>query len=298
MGGVIISGADGFIGAALVRQFSSAGWKVRGLVHRLSQKSLPSGAAEWFDFELGGAVDERALDRPADALVHCAFTTRGSHDAASIAVNRRGAAELLELCRRRGIGSFILISSMSAHEGAVSLYGREKLAMEKMLNPSRDLAVRPGFVIGDGGIFRRLVRSLHLAPFVPLFYGGRQPVQTVHVDDLALAVFRCVERGVRGLVTVAEREPASIRAFYGAILERLGERKRMVPLPGGPALLALRVVEAMGLRPGLTADNLLGLKAMRAAAAGADLDRLGVSPRSMIESLRAVDVVALAGPAE
>ena len=80
---------------------------------------------------------------------------------------------------------------------------------------------------------------------VPLFGGGVQPLQTVHVDDVCEAVARIVERGLTGAFNVAEPDPPTL----GALPARDGGSARQVAcascrLPFGPVLAAVRTIEA------------------------------------------------------
>ena len=293
-GNIVLTGADGFLGTALCRYLVDAGWSVRGLVRNLAAKQLPqSSRVTYFDCDIPGKLDERVFDGPVEAFIHCAFPTSGSPTYRAMEDQVRGAEELIRLCRERAACRFIFISSMSAHEEAESLYGRTKLRIETLLDAGRDLVIRPGFIVGDGGIFQRLVGSLHRAPVVPLFYGGRQPIQTIHVDDLCAAIRQALDRGLPGRLVLAEERPFPIREFYRAILNKLGERKFLVPIPGAPALMVFRLLEQCGARLPMSADNLLGLKALRAVDVRPFLELVGVSPRTLAASLDSVNLRAM-----
>ena len=259
-------------------------WDVAGLVRTPQTKKLPVG--EYFHYAFPSEIDAHAFARPVDILIHCAFAMR---DFDKYQVNREAVAFL----KRQPAQRMLFISSMSAHEQAESLYGREKLYIEKTLD-SFDAILRPGFVIGQGGIFRNLARSIRDAPVIPLFYGGAQPIQTVWIDDLSDAVASMIRNGATGLYSVAEPEPHRIRDFYQAISEKLGLRKPLLPLPGIPALWALKAAESLGIKLPMHSDNLLGLKHLIRRDVRADLARLGLKPRSMQESLALIDWAKLA----
>jgi hypothetical protein len=69
-----------------------------------------------------------------------------------------------------------------------------------VLDPARDLVIRPGLIIArEGrGLFQQMRDTTRRTRLVPLFGGGVQPLQTVHVDDLCEAFARALERGVTG----------------------------------------------------------------------------------------------------
>jgi nucleoside-diphosphate-sugar epimerase len=284
MKNIAVTGADGFLGSHLCRAFLAQGWQVTGLVRNPERKHrLPGVSYRHYAFpDQLDAPDGRDFD----LLVHCAFAMQAT-DARRYAVNRQAAAFL----RRRYPGTpMLFVSSMSAHEGAESLYGREKLYIESTLDAAKDAWIRPGFIIGQGGVFKNLAGSIRKLPVIPLFYGGMQPVQTVSVEDLAAAICTIAERGHRGLIRYGEPRPVLLRDFYQAIAAGLGVRRGMLPLPGGLTLAGLRLAETLGVRLPMTSQNLLGLKHLIPVDAASDIARLSLpEPRTMHESLAILD---------
>jgi nucleoside-diphosphate-sugar epimerase len=243
---------------------------------------------EWHRGDLSAGIDFEVF-RGADALIHVAWATNPASPSDAATVNRLGARRLFEDAARAGVRTRCFVSSMSAHPRARSAYGRTKLAVESLLDVDRDLIVRPGFVLGNGGVFARLTASIRAAPFIPLFYGGRQPIQTIAVDDLCEGLHRALVRDIRGRVVLAHPEVLTIERFYVAIATALGQpRKPVLRLPGYPAFLALRLAERLGLTLPMTSENLLGLKALERADVAFDLDRVGLTPKGNAEVLSAL----------
>jgi nucleoside-diphosphate-sugar epimerase len=282
---IALTGADGFLGRHLVRTFRARGWEVTGLVRDPGRKTLTpiDDGVRYFHYAFPSDLDPAAFARPVDVTVHCAFAMKALRE--SYGVNRAAAAFL----RSQPAGHFLFISSMSAHEGAESLYGREKLWIERTLDPARDLAIRPGFIIGDGGVFQNLAQSIRKLPVIPLFYGGGQPIQTVHVDDLCAAIEHAIASNLTGLVSYGEVQPVQLRDFYQAIARGLGVTRPLVPIPGGLALAGLKIAEGIGLDLPMTSENLLGLKRLIKVDVARDVERLGIRPRTMDQSLASID---------
>ena len=284
---IALTGADGFLGRNLTRTFLARGWDVIGLIRNPEAKRMPKDRATYFHFAFPNDLDSRAFVAPVDVLVHCAFAMKGKN----LAANRVAAAFL----KQQPAGRFLFISSMSAHAAAESQYGREKLYIESTLDWTSDLSLRPGFIIGNGGVFANLTRSIQKLPVIPLFYGGRQPIQTVHVADLCKAIANAIERNMTGIVTYAEARPVPLREFYAAIAAGLKVTRPFIPVPGALALQALRVAEKAGLSLPMTSENLLGLKHLIEVEVTGDIERLGAPPRTMKESLSKIDWKALCG---
>ena len=289
---LLISGADGFLGRHLSTAFAAAGWRVVGLIRGLRSKTIPSALSGAFEYSFPDRIDPDALKIRPDLFLHNAFHTRMTVRTQS---DENAAAARFLLDRFGGPHGcrFAFISSMSAHEKALSRYGLEKLAIERMLDPSRDLAVRPGFILGCGGVFQRLARMLHRLPVVPLFYGPSLPIHTVYVEDVCRCVRILVENGQSGVWPVGEESPVTIRDFYRSVLEWLGRKAVLLPLPGAPFLHAMRFAERLGITLPMTSENLLGLRSLRSYDISDTIRSAGFRPRTLPESLSTFDPGAL-----
>jgi len=284
---VVVTGAGGFLGGHLCRTLAARGWQVRALARHPESVSLPGVRVGRVDLP---DVVETSLLQGADVVVHAAWATRETDPVRADRQNVEGTATLLAAARGAGVARMVFVSSVAAAPDAPNHYGRTKHAAEALLDPSRDLVVRPGTILarGGGGIFglmRDLMQKLHV---VPLFGGGRQPLQTVHVDDLCEAIAQAIERDVTGAVNVAEPSPRSFREVLEMTAARMKVRCVFVPLPFAPVLAAARAVERMGLPSPLRSESLLGMKGLRAVPVEADLARLGVRVRGVGESLAAI----------
>ena len=185
---------------------------------------------------------------------------------------------------------FVFLSSFSSRADAHSYYGRSKHALEQELDPERDLILRPGLVLaaGAGGLFQRLCTAVERATLVPVFGGGRQVVQTVHVQDLCLCLERALDMDLTGALDVAEPDGLTYAQLLREIRARTGGRCHLVPLPLHPVLWALRVSEALRLPAPVTSENLQGLRGLRHVDTRPDLERLQLELRTASESLDAV----------
>lgn len=291
---VAITGASGFIGRHLCAHFAALGWEVRAFV-RNPAAAPPAPGVKQFLCDLPDQLDLAGL-QGARALVHCAYMTRFTDLEAARRVNDEGTRKVLAACERAGVPARVFLSSQSAHETAESYYGRSKLALEELFRGPEDVVIRSGLVLGASGegLFHRMRDMVRSSRVIPLFGGGHQPIQTIHVEDLCRAIAAAVTRGLTGLFTVAEPRALEMGQLLREIASRLGKRPLFVPFPMSPALLVLRVIEGLRIPFPVSSENLIGLKCLRASDTSSDLARLGVEAR---DHRRSLDEIIGPGPA-
>ena len=243
---VVITGANGFVGSALMHAFEADGWRAIGAGRHGCERA----------YDLTWTQLPPELLDGAGALVHAAYVKNDYR------ANVAGSELLLDEAHRHGVERIAFLSSLAAHDGALSSYGRQKLALERRFARDGALVVRPGLVLGAGSIFGATCEYLHHHRFVPVIGGGKQPMQTVFVGELAEAVVTAVEHGVRGVFTVAEVEPVAFMTFYRELARQLGVAPAFVPVPFWAADAALRAAGLLRLSLPIDRDNLLGLRAM------------------------------------
>src|SRR6185312_6506307 len=221
---VVITGANGFVGSYLVRFFTNKGWKVRALVHNMPNE--PVHGVEYHLYNLLSGANEKHL-YGADCLIHCAYT-KGDFE-----LNVTGTKQLFYISHKCGVKKNVFISSISSLEGALSLYGKQKWACEKLLDMSKDLVIRPGLALGNGGLFGQMRAYLKKKRLIPLISGGKQPMQTVHIDDLAQSISICIEKDLAGIFTIASEERTTYKEFYTLLCSSLSTKPKFVSIPSG-----------------------------------------------------------------
>lgn len=282
---VAITGATGLLGRHLCEHFHRRGWLVRALIRDTSRYPFTAPGIELFRADLPQAFDEQALTN-VDAVIHAAYSTTAVRRDTAKRVNEEGTMRVLEASRAAEVRQFIFVSSFAAHAEAQSYYGQSKYELEQRMDPQRDLVLRPGLVLAPhGGLFERLRQSVQRSALVPLFGGGKQILQTVHIDDLCLAFERAIDDGFTGALNVAEPEGITMKNFIRKLARRLGRRVMMVPVPAQPTVALLRTLERAGFHLPVSSENVLGLLAMRHTPTAPDLARLGLQLRTTEESL-------------
>ncbi len=276
---IAITGAHGFIGRHLCDHFRRLGWEVRGLVRDTSKYPYRESGVQLFRCDLPDTMEPKALER-VRVVVHCAYMTRFTDLEAARHVNEEGTRRLLAAGKAAGVERYVFLSSQSAHEEAQSYYGRSKLELEKLFSLDRDVILRPGLVTGESGdgLYHRMCKMVQNSKVIPLFGGGRQPIQTVRVEDLCLAIQAALEKGLSGLFTIAHPRVFEMRQLLRSIADDLGKKPIFLPFPMAPALLALRLIEGLHIPFPVSSENLIGMKCLRATDTTEDWSRLGIQP--------------------
>lgn len=281
---LVLTGASGYLGEALCRGLVAAGWRVRTAQR---SRGLEGERVEHVAYDLAGRVPARLFDG-ASVLVHNAWLMQCRSERQARRVNIEGSRRLLEAARAAGVGRRVFVSSCSAHDDAVSLYGRSKRAVEGLLDPERDLVVRPGLVIGPGGMALRLQNFVRLVGMVPQLWHGEAElaVQPVARRDVVAGLARALEAGLTGRLVLANPQPTPLSRLMLALAERDARPPLKLPVRASLLLRLFRLGEAMGLRLPLGSDNLLGLMAGVVQPSADDLARVGLRPRSLAELRR------------
>lgn len=310
---VLVTGATGFLGRALVAALGRAGvpdGRLRLLV-RSRDAALRHGLPEPALVE-GSLADRTALEQAAgdvDGVVHLAGLTRALSTDDLFATNEAGVARVAAAVASVAAGArFVLVSSLAAAGPSTdgrgsaaapaecrpcSSYGASKLAGERRLldhSPRLDWCViRPPIVYGPGDDATRLLFRQALAPLAVVPWRAR-PLSVIHVEDVADALVHAVaRRGVHGFLPLAGPADVDTTALVRAIAAACGRTPRIVRVPMlVPRAIAplVELVQRLRGRPGFFNSD----KMREAAASGwvADpapvRDALGFAPAIALDS--------------
>src|SRR5262245_20429267 len=175
---VVLTGATGFIGSHLCRALLESSYTVTALVRDGGRMGFTHRNLRILTHSLPEEPPFECFSPRPVAFIHCAYQSVGASAPELLRINVDGAKSMILACRQHGPVPFVFLSSMSAHSGALSAYGRGKVQIEQSLAPERDLVIRPGIVVdvaGLGGLYGRLFRTIRRFRVVPMFFGGKQP---------------------------------------------------------------------------------------------------------------------------
>jgi NADH dehydrogenase len=273
MSTVLLTGAGGFIARHLAQTLDRAGWTVLGASH--SAAELPR-YTRVFPASLGETLLPALSSRPVDAIVHTALATGPD----AYRLNVEGTSRWLDEGRAAGVRLQILLSTLSAEADALTGYGRAKWALEQRFAGADEVAFRLGVVVGDGGMYARIRHSATRLPVTPLLDGGRQLLYVVGIDALCAVLRDAIANngdGLRGRAwNLVQPEPVTLREIVEAIQRQAGKRSLLAPVPTGPVLAGLRVLESVPMiRLPVSSSNIAGLRQQGQRLVQSDWARFG-----------------------
>jgi nucleoside-diphosphate-sugar epimerase len=205
---LLVTGATGFVGAAIVKHALASGYRVRAFSRR------PDDASAAHEHVTGDILDARALSaamQGVDGVIHAAalahiFSASPKIDRQFELINHTGAANVVHAAVAAGVRRYVLVSSVSVYGRAEQArnedaachpdgaYGRSKLRAEHATidavaaTGTSVRIVRLSTVYGeqDPGNVSRLIRSIARGRFVWLGDGSNRK-SLIYRDDAAAA---------------------------------------------------------------------------------------------------------------
>ena len=271
-----ITGAAGYVGGFIRRKFEAEGWTVRPLTR--SPRDDKSVA-----FQLGGNLPPGALSG-CGTLIHCAYDFDQFTMEKARAINIAGTRKLLDAAHRDGVKKIVVISSISAFEGCKSVYGKAKLAIEKIALGAGAIVVRPGLVFSENGgaMFGSLVSQVEKSSLLPLIGTGDQIQYLVHEDDLAGLIFGLGSGLIpspQGVITAAHDQGWTFRGILEKIAASKNKKVRFLPIPWRLLWLALKTAETLHAPIKFRSDSVVSLVNQNPHPSFNELALTGVTPR-------------------
>lgn len=188
-----ITGATGFVGQALLDQVLDKGGEVRALARR---PQPDRSGVEWIAGDLADRAALAQLVDGVEAVVHVAGVVNAPDPAEFEAGNVAGTLNVIEAVRAAGVPRLVHVSSLSAREPELSIYGSSKARAEKLVMASGLdwTIVRPPGIYGprDTDIFEMFRMARWGLMPMPARHGR---ASYIHVHDLARLLLALVPGG-------------------------------------------------------------------------------------------------------
>lgn len=173
---IFITGINGFLGNYLASHFSESGHIVSGTTSRTTlSKNI-------IQCKLGDEIPEGVF-KNMDVVIHCAYNfIKGEKHS-----NINGTIELILSAKKEGVKKQFYISSLSARPDAISEYGTSKYQIEERIKDIEGvIIIRPGTIIGKGGVFGKMLTIAQKLPVVPITNGVSNALYLIAIEDIYL----------------------------------------------------------------------------------------------------------------
>lgn len=233
---ILITGASGFVGGALMRRFNA---RDDLLLHGLARRPMPwPNSTQW---DLTQTV---SLDFTPDVVIHAAAhvspwgTAQQFHDKNILATQN-----VIDFCRQRGMPKLIYVSSSSVfyrdapqldlteqspigpdfiNDYAASKYAGE-LCVAEYEGPSVIMRPRAIFGPGDTVLFPRILAAAQRGR-LPLFDNPAGPAvgDLIYIDTLCDYLLKAaLDPKITGAYNLTNAEPVAFQTLLLSVLERL-----------------------------------------------------------------------------
>ena len=236
---ILVTGATGFVGRALVRQLFDAGYPVRALL-RPSPRTprLPKGVpVEVAVVSLKDVRGLRAALRDADAVIHLAGTEHQGRNADLLGIDIQGTRNLAEAAKQEGVGRFIYLSHLGADRASAFPVHKAKGIAEEHIRKSGvpHTIVRSSIIYGPEDHFSTQIASLLRGTpvFFPVPGDGLTRIQPLWVEDLVTCLLWALDnpKTVNQTYEVGGSEYFTLRQVIETIMDVIGKRRVFLSTP-------------------------------------------------------------------
>jgi dihydroflavonol-4-reductase len=283
---VLVTGASGFVGAAVARAALGRGFRTRVLMRRGANRANVAGlAVEVVEGDMRDAESMTEALCGARYLFHVAADYRlWARDPSEIERNNlMGARATMQAALKAGVERVVYTSSVAAlkpgqgeavdetsrhtHESAIGAYKRGKLAAEREVERMVAEEGLPAVIVAPSTpIGPRDIKPTPTGRIIVEAATGRMPafvdtgLNLVHVDDVAEGHFLALEKGRNGENYILGGADVSLQAMLADIARLSGRKPPKIRLPRAPLFPLAYGAEAIarftGKEPMLTADAL------------------------------------------
>jgi nucleoside-diphosphate-sugar epimerase len=268
----LITGGAGFLGINLVRNLLAKGQKVVSLDIAPFDYPDVEDKIRVIQGDIRNKEDVRTAFEDIDIVVHCAAALPLYKPVDIFSTDVDGTRNILEEAKQTGVKRVVHISSTAVYGipdhhplmeddqlVGVGPYGEAKVQAEEqcLLYRSQGLTIpilRPKSFIGPErlGVFAMMYEWARDGHNFPILGRGDNLYQYLDVEDLCEVIWLCAtlpDPIVNDTFNIGAKEFNTLRKDFQAVLDHAGSGKRIISIPEGPAIFALRILEACRLSP-------------------------------------------------
>jgi uncharacterized protein YbjT (DUF2867 family) len=284
---ILLTGATGTVGSALLRRLTGAGEPVRCLVRdprRLGDQRVRVQIA------LGDLADPpsfRNALRGVSTVIHLAAAIRDQPHTSLEELNAVATLRLVRAAERAGARRFVFFSAMGARHHSRTRFFRAKALAQRAVesSPMETMTFRPSIIYAPGDPWLTLLERFSYLPAIPVSGSGRALYQPIWAEDVADCVVAALMASGprRRSFELAGPETLSYDDIVRAAMRSTGRRRPLLHVPLPAVRGALRLLRRLaGPKVFATWEEAeLMEEPMTTSRGTADAESLGVRPLAM-----------------
>lgn len=284
---IMLTGATGTVGSALLRRLTAGTTPVRCLVRDPKRLGTERVRVQIALGDLADPASFRNALRGVDTVVHLAAAIRDQPRGSIEELNGMATLRLVRAAERAGARRFFFFSAIGASVQSPTRFFRSKALAREAVEKSglATTVFSPSIVYTPGDPWLTLLERLSLLPLMPVSGSGRTLFQPIWAEDVADCVMAALALpdGGRHSFELAGPETLSHDELVRVALRALARRRVLVHVPLPIVRIALRTLERL-LGPAVFAtweEAQLMAEPMTTARGTADAESLGVTPLRM-----------------
>lgn len=290
---ILLTGATGTVGRALLRRLTASGARVRCLVREPRKLGEDRVRVQIALGDLADPSSFRHALRGVDQVVHLAASIRDQPLGSIEELNGVATLRLLRAAESAGISQFVFFSAIGASLHAPARFFRAKALAEEATEES-DLSTvvfAPSIIYAPGDPWMTLLQRLSLLPVMPIAGSGQALYQPIWAGDVAACVERVLdekETGGHRRLELAGPETLSYDGIARTALESFGRQRRLLHVPFPFVRRTLGALEWAAQDSVFATAEEADLMAipMVSETGTAGAESLGVTPRRIADVLR------------
>jgi len=288
---ILMTGATGFVGRAMLRRVLELGEPVRALVRAPARADLPPHPKL--------QVVEGNLCRPQslsgafhgiDTVIHLVGILIENGASTFERIHIQGTETMVGFSRGAGVKRYLQMSSLGTRPDARSRYHQTKWAAEEAVRKS-GLAFtifRPSVIFGAEDKFTNLfARIIERSPILPIIGPGTNRLQPIWIENVVDYFLQALGNGQTERKTYELGGPMvfSMERLLDLIMKIKGKKRIKIHVPQGVARFQAAFLEKLLTRPPFTRDQLLMLEEHNIVGDPKPLKDFSVRPAPLEEIL-------------
>ena len=259
---VLVTGATGFVGKAVVRALRAESHEVRCLVRTPGREVVLQDRE--LDIHYGRVTDPSALRAAIydlDAVVHLVAVIREKGSSTFDAINHLGTKNVAAAAAQAGVSHFIHVSAIGPQDSTIYpyLYSKWQGEQEVIASGMPYTILRPSILFGEGDEFTNTLAGMVRAfPIVPLAGTGATQFQPIAVEDMAQCVMATIgnEELMGKTVEIGGPQHLTYTEILQLIARTIRVKRAFLPLPLPIVQGLVRAVEKVLPNPPATTEQL------------------------------------------